>query len=754
MSGEPLHSRCSRPAADERLRVAAVAILLLVAVCAVFGRSAGHDFVNFDDDQYVYNNQYIVQGVTLKGISWAMTATHAANWHPLTWLSHMLDVQLFGLDPAGHHLMNVALHGANGILLLLLLWRLSGALWPSATVALLFALHPLHVESVAWVAERKDLLSTMFGLLTIHCYTSAVRSGRRSLYVATSACYILGLMAKPMLVSLPLLLLLLDYWPLGRFGSIGKKGWGSALGPLLREKTPLLLAMAGSALVTIHAQSRGGAISSLADTPATARIANALVSCGQYLAKTFWPKGLAVFYPFPAKIQYWQAGIAFTALSLITWGVLRFRRERPWLLTGWFWYLCSLLPVIGIISVGSQAMADRYTYLPLNGIFIMVVWLTHELLPKGSAWRISLPVTVAAICSLLAWQQLGYWQNSVTLNRRALAVTSANFIAEHNLGLALDKEGDYTEALQHFSEATRIAPWFAKNYVSMAETLRKTGRVDEGLAMAKTALQVYPGFDLALDEIGLLLLETGRAGEALAVYREMLAAGPKSATLLLKIGIAAERTGDHTTAIDAFRSSLAIDPHNADCRFNLAVALDNAGHHGEAAAEFDGALRAAPRPAVLLARRGAYLRSRGNFAAAEEVLQMAIRQDPGLAAPRTEMALLMLQQQRPDEALAYLREALRLDPALPDSHYNIGLIYANRGDHTNARQHLKAAVRLRPAEADYRFNLGLELARQKQFSEAAAEFAEVVRLHPAGDLARLARIQLEQSGRQNSRSDR
>jgi len=725
-----------------RQTAAIIAILLLMGTFALFSRTAGHDFVNIDDDEYVYNNQYVVQGLTIRGITWALTATHAANWHPVTWLSHMLDVQLFGLNPAGHHLMNVAIHGLNVMLLFLLLRRLTGTLWRSAAVAALFAVHPLHVESVAWVAERKDLLSTLMALATISFYSSYARTGRQASYLAACSCYLLGLMAKPMLVTLPLLLLILDYWPLERVRPGSRE-----LLKLLREKIPLLAAMLCSMAITLYAQTQGGAVNALTDTPLAARLANALVSYLQYLVKTVLPMDLAVFYPFTEHIPPWQPLLALVLLSLATRAAVHCRQRRPWLLTGWLWYLCSLLPVIGIVKVGSQAMADRYTYLPLIGFFIVVVWLGAELLPRRGCYRQFAALAVITACSVSAWWQLGYWRNSITLNRRALAVTGDNFIARNNLGAALESAGAYEEALLHFREAARIAPWFAKAHVNMAEVMRKTGRVDEGLAMVRTALRIHPDYPLALDEYGALLLQSGRPDEALAVYRELLRTDPGSAEILHKLGTAASRQEDRTAAIGYFHRSLAINPVNSDCLFSLAKELDAAGEQDAAAPLFAASLSNAPRPAMIHTKLAVHRRQQGKLTAAEASLQAALRLEPGLAAARSELATVMLLQKRPEDAITQLREALRLAPAMPDYHYNMGLLLADMGDHTTALGHLRSAVRLKPEEVDYRFYLGMELLHHGLASEAAAEFTEVIRLKPHGAPAKLAQEKLAHAGR-------
>jgi tetratricopeptide (TPR) repeat protein len=649
----------------------------------------------------------------------------------------MLDVQLFGLNPGAHHLVNVALHGANSVLLLLLLRRMTGALGSSAAVAALFAFHPLHVESVAWIAERKDLLSTLFGLATIHLYISFVDNGRTAFRIATLSCYCLSLMAKPMLVTLPLLLLILDYWPLKRFSTDRRENFLLAV-----EKLPFVAAMLLSSAVTLYAQLHGGAVSSLYEIPLPARISNALVSFCIYLGKMFWPTALAAFYPFPDHIPVWQGLLAFAFLTAITALAIRFRSRRPWLIAGWLWYLFSLIPVIGIIAVGSQARADRYTYLPFVGIFMAVVWLAKERLP--GKWRIKqlAAVAIVGICCLITWKQIGYWRNSLILNRHALTVTGPNFIAENNLGLALDASGVYNEAIGHFDTAARIAPWFAKALTNKAETLRKTGRTGEGLKLVEAVLAEHPDDLHALDVYGLLLLQAGRPGEALAIFRKMANSNPDSADFMEKVGVAASRMGDSRGALEYFRRSLELNPRNEDALLNIALELESSGNRAEGGKYFSAALDISSRPALVHQSRGIRLRLSGDLGGAETSLRQAIRLEPGLASARSELATVLLLQKHPEEAASQFREAVRLAPDNPESRYNLGLLLAETGKRAEALEQLRTAARLRPEEIDYHFILGRELLLEGDRNGAAVEFAEVVHLAPGSRLASIARGEL------------
>ena len=421
----------------------AVTVLLVVATLAVYAQVIRHDFVNFDDDKYVYENSHVRSGLTWKGIAWAFTTTVGGNWHPLTWLSHMLDCELFGLNAGYHHLVNVLLHILNSFLLLLVLEKMTGAFWRSATVAALFALHPLHVESVAWVAERKDVLSTLFFMLILWAYVPYAERPSRKRYGLICAFLVLGLMAKPMLVTVPFVLLLLDYWPLERLqldeskgsdgtrGRPGRSGGGrkQAALRLIAEKVPLLALVAVSSAVTFVAQQRVGAMSMGTSVPLSGRIANALVSYFAYIGKMFWPSHLAVFYPYRHAVPAWEwAGAALLLVGLSIIVVLAGQRRR-YLSVGWFWYLGTLVPVIGLVQVGAQSMADRYTYVPLIGLFLIAVWGAADLTAVWSRGRTGLRALSGVVivgCMVATSFQVGTWKNGLTLFGHALKVTKAN----------------------------------------------------------------------------------------------------------------------------------------------------------------------------------------------------------------------------------------------------------------------------------------------------------------------------------------
>jgi hypothetical protein len=454
----------------------------------------------------VTDNPQVRGGLTQSSIVWAFTTFTTGNWHPLTWMSHMLDVTIAGVDPGWHHLTNVLLHVLNASVLLWVLARASGAFWPSALVAFLFALHPLHVESVAWIAERKDVLSTCFGLLTLAVWIAYVRAPRRRLYVVVLLCFAASLMAKPMLVTLPVLLLLLDYWPLARV-SRGGAGAGT-LSPmaLVVEKLPLFALAAVASVVAVVAQREGASVTGVETLPVSVRVAHALVAYVRYLQQALWPVDLAVFYPYPHHVAWTHAVAAGFVLAVITGAAVGAARRAPFVLVGWLWFLVSLLPVIGLVQVGMQSTADRYMYVPLIGLAIAIAWSVAAIAAASRAYRIvigGLAVASILACAALTTRQLTHWKDDVALYRHALAVTADNFVAQNNLGLALVSQGaeQHAAAKEHFVEALRIRPAYPDAHNNLGGVLYMDGRRAEAIAEFREALRLRPDFTAARDNL-------------------------------------------------------------------------------------------------------------------------------------------------------------------------------------------------------------------------------------------------------------
>ena len=524
-------------------------IALSLPVFLAFSPVLGNGFTNYDDPSYVTANNHVREGLSADGVRWAFSTFHFYNWHPLTWISHMMDVQLSGLNPAGHHLTSLLLHIANMLLLFIFFHGATGAPGRSACVAALFALHPLHVESVVWVSGRKDVLCTLFMLLALLAYRGYARTGKAAAYVLCALLYAAGLMSKGMLVSFPLVLLLLDFWPLGRLrrdshGASGTGGnfRGETMRRLALEKIPLAALAAGSSIVTYLAQKESGAMP--ADGSPFANAANAIWNYAAYILKMLWPAGLAVYYPL-APVPLWKVILALTLIIAVSAIAVRVAARFPWLAVGWFWYVVTLFPVAGFVRLGSHAMADRYTYIPLIGLFLVVVWGGAELLGRlripGAAMAGS-AVAVLAICSALTYQQAGRWHDSVTLFRHALEVTENNDLAHKNLGAALAGQGKYVEALRHVTESLRIRPE-PKEYVSQAWLYLQLGEYGKALQACRNSIAMSADDEKAHFLSGVSLVHLGDHRSAIAEYHVLRRIGSPYADRLReymnKSGVAA-----------------------------------------------------------------------------------------------------------------------------------------------------------------------------------------------------------------------
>ncbi|MFN2542061.1 MAG: tetratricopeptide repeat protein [Chthoniobacterales bacterium] len=548
-----------RRATGTHRSVVIVCVILVAITWAVFGQTIRHDFVNFDDHIYVYDNPVVSSGISTGNVAWAFTHAHARNWHPLTTISHMLDCQLFGLNPGTHHFINVLLHSVAVVLLFLVLWETTASLWPSAFVAAVFAIHPLHVESVAWIAERKDVLSAVFFMLTLGAYVPYVRQPSRRRYLTVSIVFVLGLMSKPMLVTLPLILLLLDYWPLGR-----KQTWAR----LIAEKMPLFGLSAASCAVTLIIQRDNAAIDQL---PFLWRLSNAIVSYVAYLGQMFWPVKLAVFYPHPNdSLSMTPVILSLILLSGITAIVIFFRRKRPYLFVGWFWYVIMLLPVTGLVQVGEQARADRYTYLPQIGLYLGFTWLIVDLVTRRQ-WRPQFVATAAVtIVLLLSWRasvQAAYWKNSEALWSHALAVTSNNDVAHNNLGFLFLQRGQFDAAISHFESALKIRSQNAATHYNLglalihnnlANALVRKRQIDEAIPHYEKAVALRPDYADAHYNFGVVLLQEGRLDEAIEHWRKTVAIQPDDIEGHATLGDALIRVGQIENAIAEYETALQL----------------------------------------------------------------------------------------------------------------------------------------------------------------------------------------------------
>ena len=642
-----------------------ISIFLAAATFVVYWPVCNYDFVNYDDNVYVTDNAHIQSGFTLESIRWALSKPVARNWHPLVCLSYMLDYRIFGLDAGGFHMTNVVFHVANTLLLFLVLGKISGRIWQSAFVAAAFALHPLHIESVAWIAERKDVLSSFFWMLTIAAYVRYARRPSVKRYVPVLLAFILGLLSKAMLVTLPFVLLLLDYWPLNRTQRAKADSNSDSdnadspsglyqrrtFGALVKEKIPLFIFSVVFSVIAVLTQRRGGTMHSLEIIPLHIRIANALVSYVKYIQKMIIPARLAVLYPHQVHKLAWShviiAGLVLVGLSFI---IIRYRRRRPYLAVGWLWYLGTLVPVIGLVQVGVQAMADRYSYIPLTGLFIIIAWGAAELMSRWRYRKVALGLAAGLILAGLmvtSRLQLRHWENSIALFKHAISVTDNNATAHNNLATALDDEGESEAAIEHYLKALEIKPNYAKARFNLGNSLVHLGRFDEAVEQWTEVLRIKPKFVDALINIGCVLTRQGKFEEAIEHYQRALAFKPGDATAESNLAKTRQRQREmkevlnyygrgnelakqqkFSEAIASYHQALQINPNFAPAHNNLANVYILLG-------EFDKAF---------------YHNSK------------ALKINPNFADAHHNLGVLLSQQGKVEQAVCEYRKALEIDP--------------------------------------------------------------------------------------------
>jgi protein O-mannosyl-transferase len=678
-----------------------ICILLAAVTLALYWPLTSHDFVSYDDGIYITENPHVNTGLSGPNIAWAFQTGYGGNWHPLTWISHMLDVQWFGARPGWHHIVNVLFHCANTVLLFVLLNGMTGATWRSAFVGALFGWHPLHVESVAWASERKDVLSAFFFMLTLMAYAKWVSSveGRggekleirssksetnsklearngRAYYILALVLFGLGLLSKPMLVTVPFLLLLLDFWPLRRF-QFAKDHLPSAAGlqnsktpplRLFREKLPFFALTIVSSIATFIAQKGGGAVVSLKALSFTERLANAIVACATYLMNTFWPAKLSILYPLRANVPIVNIILSVAALLAVTaWTIWRLR-SSPHLAVGWFWYLGMLAPVIGLVQVGMQQLADRYTYLPLIGVFIMVVWEVPGWLNAGYREK-ALAITAGLIlvaCLSITRRQVSYWQNSETLFGRAAQVTKNNYIAFSNHGQALFKKGRVEEAIAEYEKAIALEPTVDAARLGLSEALMQQGKLDDASVQLAKVLELNPENSAARVQFGVLRGRQGRYDEAVAAFSEVLQRNPDDLAAHNNLGNVLTLQGKNEEAVKHFEKAVQISPEYASAHNNLALAYKKLGRIAEGIAEYRAAIRLNPAQIEAINNLAWTLATDPNpqFRDGAEAVQLATRaceltryQHPTALAT---IAAAYAESGHFDEAISFAEQALQL----------------------------------------------------------------------------------------------
>jgi protein O-mannosyl-transferase len=625
----------------------------------------GFEFVSYDDWHYISKNPIVGQGLTPGGIWWALTTTYFSYWHPLTWMSHMADCSLFGLHASGHHYMSVCWHALNTMLVFLLFLHLTGATWRSAFVAALFGLHPLHLESVAWLAERKDLLSTFFWLLTMFAYSLYVEQRTWKRYLLVALCLALGLMSKPMVVTLPAILLLMDFWPLNRFTF----SWKSLCG-LFVEKVPFFILTAGSIAITLWGTKSGGNIIDAEAFPFSLRLANVPTSYARYLGKMFWPEGLTVFYPMPKVFPAWQViGSTVLVLVISIFALTQWRR-RPYLLFGWLWFTVTLLPTINLIPVGFQSIADRYTYLSLIGVFVMLAWGAAEIFERVHLPQVAIKVAAAAAligCAAVSWAQLPVWRNSLTLWTHSVAVTKDNAVAQHNLGYALAEVGRYSEALPYYREGLRLRPRHFDGQLNLGAALLHVQDYRGATNVLNEAIRLEPADLRAHNNLGLALMMLGRAAEATNHFALALKFNPSDPNVQVHYGLALTQLRDFKRAVNHYEEALRLDPRSWTAHFGLGKLYLTSGDLNGALDHLSRSAEINPQNVETHVLLGKALHRAGQKAFGMEELNRALKLDPQNAEAHFALALALENDRKPETALNHFREALRIKPTSAES---------------------------------------------------------------------------------------
>jgi tetratricopeptide (TPR) repeat protein len=750
------------PATPPRRNLAPyIALGLAALTLGIYAQTCGRDFefLNVDDPDYVTANPHVQQGLTVESVRWAFTSFDAYNWHPLTWLSLQVDIELYGLDARGFHLTNILLHAANTVLLFLVFWRMTGAVWLSAVVAALFGLHPTHVESVAWVTERKDTLSTLFWLLTMLVYVRYAERPAVGRYLVVLVVFALGLMAKPMLVTLPAVLLLLDYWPLRRWPAGDMHFAGASLVRLVLEKVPMFALVAASIPLTLQAQS--DVVRTLEHFSVGVRLENAVVAYAKYIGMLFWPADLCVFYPHPRnRIPLWQTVTSVVVLATITALVLWQWRRRRYLFVGWFWYLGTMVPVIGLVQVGMQAMADRYTYVPYVGLTIMLVWGVADLTARWPARAVPLAITMGAAliaCAGLTYSLIQHWRTSETVWTRALAVTANNRVAHDFLGQELLRQKKWIEAEKQLRASLKLGSPVPFTRANLAAALEGQGRLEEAAQFYEQALEIETD-PKVLVNLGRVREQQGRPGDARRHFEAAIAADPSFGPAYVGLGDLFEAEGNLTEAAEQYAAAVRVRPDWADAHADLARVLNRLGRPAEAIKHFDRAIELQPSSADAHNNRGVALEAMGRLADAVSSYRRASQLEPDQVVFLSNLAYALYGTGNRDAARAAYREVLEAEPTWPHAVLSEAWRKATDPDAAvrNGKQALRLAEQVCQATG-FRMAQALDVlaaahAELGQFEQAVAREREVLDLLPSNRPPNLEkeireRLRLYESGK-------
>jgi tetratricopeptide (TPR) repeat protein len=620
-----------------------ISLLLILVTAAAYWQLHDFDFINYDDNEYVYENPYIQDGVTFDSIIWALTNAHSNNWHPLTWLSHMIDWQLFGLWAGGHHLISLFFHIVNSLLLFFVFRKMTGNVWQSAFMAALFALHPLHVQSVAWVSERKDVLSGFFWMLTLWAYIRYVRRSDWPAYMLVLIFYIFGLISKPMVVTLPFVLLLLDYWPLNRLRiDESGKNMRAKISGLLLEKIPLFILAAASAGITIIVQHQSGALKSFDVIPFTGRLANILISYVNYIIKFVYPVKLAIFYPYPNGIPGWKLAASGVILTAISWAAIKSIHRNPWFIVGWLWFLGTLVPVIGLVQVGMQSMADRYMYLPMIGLLIPVAWGIPELLSGWHYKKAIFSASAACVIIILFWDiktQLAYWTDTHTLFNRAIKVTENNFFAYNVVGDELARKGNYEAAEHSFLTALKIKPGDFDAMERLGQLAYRNKKYDQAISYYSKALILNPSDPKIYNKLGMVFFSQHAFERAREKFETAVRLNPKFDEAYYNLGLVDSKQGKISAAVINYQKAIALKPDYAEAHKSFADILFSQGDMAQAVKHYSEALRIHPDDATTHYNIGVILFQQQRVKAADAHFYQAVQIDNAYEKARIALSM-------------------------------------------------------------------------------------------------------------------
>jgi tetratricopeptide (TPR) repeat protein len=700
------------------IKLISVSVLLIVLTLITYWQVKNYAFINYDDDKYITENRHVITGLKLDNIKWAFQSTYASNWHPLAWLSLMVDAQLFGLNAGYYHLTNLFLHILNTLLLLLILYKMTGALGRSTLVAALFALHPLHIESVAWVTERKDVLSMFFMLLTLWAYIHYIQKPDYKRYSLIFVAFALGLMTKPILVTLPFVLLLLDYWPLQRFSLRNEKNIDSVLttktaAALIYEKIPLFFLTGLSIALTIIAQR--AEIEFMQSIPALLRVENALVAYCGYIFKMIWPVSLGVLYPHSAYIPLWKVSVSAILLATVSGIAIYTIKKMPYIAVGWFWYLGTMVPVIGIVQVGVQSMADRYTYIPLIGLFIILAWFLSDALEK-IPYKKYIIATVSAVIVLLlvtlSWSQLKYWKNSHELLTHTLEVTRDNYTMHCNLAVLLAGQGDSKAAEFHYLEALKINPDDKDTNINFGNLLVRQGRLDEAIERYINAIKSKPNFAKAYNNLGIAYVQRGDRQKAIEQFSTAVKINPSylDAQNNLKMALLQKQVKESASTKQSADSE---DISTFSGQMMVGTSLMKKGDLDGAIKHFQEALKIEPENINAHVSMGLALGYKRNFDGAISHFRTAIKINPRIPEIYNSLAVALAYTGKTDKAIAQLNKALEINPRFAKAHNSLGVMLAKSGKFDEGIDHLRKAIEIDPEYTEAKKNLDLVLSMKK-----------------------------------------